>query len=259
MAQPRATRPSRSIRHTNSGATNPSRFAIGTFNVRGFNSATKRDQLSDDLGRLHVDVCCLQETKCPDGFDERCGNYRHIGMPSQSRHYGIAFSVSMQLENQIVRYWSVSDRIAVIQLRISNNSILTIINVYGPTSQRVNNNNAEQDEFYAELASLTSRYSSSALFYIAGDFNSKIGYKKDDKNFMGHHSRGRRNINRIALADFLEVHGLFLCNTAFQHSARHKTTWQGQRRDVTTGHVVPIYNVIDFVCSLPAVTQKTIV
>ena len=123
MAQPRATRPSRSIRHTNSGATNPSRFVIGTFNVRGFNSATKRDQLSDDLGRLHVDVCCLQETKCPDGFDERCGNYRHIGMPSQSRHYGLAFSVSMQLENQIIRYWSVSDRIAVIQLRISNNSI----------------------------------------------------------------------------------------------------------------------------------------
>ena len=43
------------------------------------------------------------------------------------------------------------------------------------------------------------------------------------------------------------MHGLFICNTAFQHSARHKTTWQGQRRDVTTGQVVPIYNVIDFV------------
>ena len=155
-------------------------------------------------------------------------------MPSQSRHYGIAFSVSMQFEHQIVRYGSVSDRIAVIQLRISNNSILTIINVYGPTSQRVNNNNAEQDELYAELARLTSRYSSSALFYIAG-------------NFMGHHSRGIRNINGIALADFLEVHGLFICNAAFQHSARHKTTWQGQRRDATTCHVVPLYNVIDFV------------
>ena len=28
---------------------------------------------------------------------------------------------------------------------------------------------------------------------------------------------------------------------------RHKTTWQGQRRDTATGQVVPIYNVIDFV------------
>ena len=171
MTQPRAPRPSRSIRHTNSGATNPSRFVIGTFNVRGFNSTTKRDQLSDDLARLHIDVCCLQETKCPGGFDERSGNYRHIGMPSQSRHYGLAFSASMQFENQIVRYWSVSDRIAVIQLRISNNSILTIINVYGPTSQHVNNN-AEQDEFYAELAPLTSLYSSkcTVLHVYSGRF-----------------------------------------------------------------------------------------
>ena len=128
--------PSRSIRHTNSDSTNPSRLVIGTFNVRGFNAATKRDQLSEDLGRLHNDICCLQETKFPGGIDERSGNYRHIGLPSQSRHYGLAFSVAIQFENQIVRYWSASDIIAVIQLRISNNSILTIINVYGPTSQR---------------------------------------------------------------------------------------------------------------------------
>ena len=118
------------------------------------------------LAGFIYDVFCLQETQWPDGFDERCGNYRHIGMTSQSRHYGLAFSVYMQFEKQIDRYWYqwyVSDRLAVIQLRISNNSILTIINVYGPTSQRVNNNNAEQDEFYAELARLTSQYSSSAL------------------------------------------------------------------------------------------------
>ncbi|KAI0227867.1 hypothetical protein LSAT2_021641 [Lamellibrachia satsuma] len=69
-----------------------------------------------------------------------------------------------------------SDRIAVIQLRLTNNSLLTIINVYDPASLRVNNNNAEQDEFFAELARLTSRYPSIALLYIAGDFNSKIGY-----------------------------------------------------------------------------------
>ena len=87
----------------------------------------QRDQLSEDLGRLHIDICCLQETKCPGGFDERSGNYRHIGLTSQSRHYGLAFSLAIQFENQIVRYWSVLDRIAVIQLRISNNSIYTIL------------------------------------------------------------------------------------------------------------------------------------
>ena len=138
-----------------------------------------------------------------------------------------------------------SDRIAVIQLRLTNKSLLTIINVYGPTSQR--NNNAEQDEFFAELARLTSRHSSSAQFYIVDDFNSVFGYRKFDEGFMGQHSRGRRKVNGIAITGFLEGHGLSVCNTAFQHSARHNTTWQGQRRDAATGHIVPIYNVIDFV------------
>ena len=49
------------------------------------------------------------------------------------------------------------------------------------------------------------------------------------------------------LAGFLETHGLFACNTAFQHATRHKTTWQGQYRDATNGTIVPIYNTIDFV------------
>ena len=67
---------SRSIRHYNNNSTTPSRFNVGTFNVRGLSSATKRNLLSEDLGRLHIDNCCLQETKCPGGFDEHPGNYR---------------------------------------------------------------------------------------------------------------------------------------------------------------------------------------
>ena len=92
------------------------------------------------------------------------------------------------------------------------------------TKQRANK--AEQDEMFSEFARLTSRYSSGALFYIAGDFNSQLEYRKHDEKFNGKHSRGRRNINGIALADFLEALVLFVCNTSFQHPARHKTTWQ---------------------------------
>ena len=61
-----------------------SNFTIGTFNVRGLSSATKRDQLSEDLNKRHIDVCCIQETKCPGGFDVVSGYYRLIGLPSTS-------------------------------------------------------------------------------------------------------------------------------------------------------------------------------
>ena len=58
---------------------------------------------------------------------------------------------------------------------------------------------------------------------------------------MGRHSCGHRNANGSALAHFFDMHGIFACNTAFDHPARLKTTWQGQRRDVATNQVVPIY------------------
>ena len=203
---------SRSIRHYNNNSTTPSRFNIGTFKVRGLSSATKRNQLSEDLGRLHIDICCYKKRNARR-FRRASRQLPVIGLQSHSRHYGLAFAVAWHMEDRIVRYWSESDRIALIQLRLARNSLLTIINVYGPTSQRVNNNNAEQDEFFSDLAHLTSQYMSCALFYIAGDFNSKIGLRKCDEDVMGIHSRGRRNINGNALADFLEVHIPYLSAT----------------------------------------------
>ena len=97
------------------------------------------------------------------------------------------------------------------------------------------------------MDSITTRYSSSALILIAGDFNSKLGNKLLNELSIGEHSCGIRNTNGSVLAGFLETHGLFACNTAFQHATRHKTTWQGQYRDATNGNIVPMYNTIDFV------------
>ena len=224
-----------------------SNFTIGTFNVRGLSSATKRDQLSEDLNKRHIDVCCIQETKCPGGFDVVSGYYRLIGLPSTSRHYGLAFAVASYLEGKLLRYWSVSDRLAVLQLSLGRHSTLTVINAYGPTSQVTLHDQDTQDDFYSALDSVTTRYSSSALTLIAGDFNGKLGRKLTNERSIGEHSCGVRNTNGTVLAGFLETHGLFACNTAFQHATRHKTTWQGQYRDATNGTIVPIYNTIDFV------------
>ena len=68
--------PALSIRDNNNHeSTTPSRFTIGTFNIRRLSPA-KRGQLSKDLGRLHVDICCLLDTKSPRGCDARSGNCR---------------------------------------------------------------------------------------------------------------------------------------------------------------------------------------
>ena len=152
------------------------------------------------------------------------------------------------LAGGLFRYWSVSDRLAVIQLSLgSHTTTLTIINAYGRTSQVTLRNQDTQNDFYAAFDSITTRYSSSVLILIARDFNSKLGNKLTNELSMGEHSCGIRNTNGSVLAGFIETHGLFACNTAFQHATRHETTWQGQCRDATNGNIVPIYNPIDFV------------
>ena len=226
-----------------------SNFTIGTFNVRGLSSAIKRDQISEDLNRLHIDVglCCIQETKCPSGFDVISSYYRLVGLPSTSRHYGLAFAVASYLAGGLLRYWSVSDRLAVIQLTLGSHSTLTIINAYGPTSQVTLRNQDTQDDFYAALDSYHQSIFFQRSILIAGDFNSKLGKQLPNEISIGEHSCGIRNTNGSVLAGFLETHGLFACNTAFQHATRHKTTWQGQYHDATNGNIVPIYNTIDIV------------
>ena len=77
------------------------------------------------------------------GFDEIRGGYRLLGLPSESRHYGLGFAVTNWLVKRVTRFWSVSDRVAVIQFRMSGKSVMTVINVYGPTAMRVATNTEE--------------------------------------------------------------------------------------------------------------------
>ena len=132
--------------------------------LRGLSSATKRDQLS----KLHIDVWCIQETKCPSGFDVISSYRPSIHVTALRPLVRCGF-----LPGRLLRYWSVSNRLAVTQLSLGRHSTLTIINAYGPTSQVTLRNQDTQDDFYAALDSITTRYSSSSLILIAGDFNSK--------------------------------------------------------------------------------------
>ena len=127
------------------------------------------------------------------------GYNRLIGLPSTSRHYGLAFAVASYLADGLLRYWSVSDRLAVIQLTLGSHSTLTIINAYGPTSQVTLRNQDTQDDVYAALDFITTRYSSSALILIAGDFNSKLLKRTFDRRaFMWHQEHQRLSARSLS-------------------------------------------------------------
>ena len=92
---------------------------IAKFNVQGLSSRLKQETLSQDLVAYKVDICCLQETKLTNGLDDIRNGSRCICPPPICRHYGLGFVVSRSHVEQIHRYRSISDCVAVRTLHLT--------------------------------------------------------------------------------------------------------------------------------------------
>ena len=94
-------------------------LTISTFNVRGLSKQYKQEQLSRDLKRYKVDVCAMQETKVKYESDTKINGFRLIFLETKNVHYGNGFMISPELFHHVHRYWSVSDRVSVLQIHLN--------------------------------------------------------------------------------------------------------------------------------------------
>ena len=147
-----------------------------------------------------------------------------------------------------------TDRICVLQLKINEiyknkeiTKLVAIINVYGPTSQRVERDPDELDSFYTKLDEIINSIGRSSVLILAGDFNVKVGHKQQiDYTCIGHYSKGKRNHNGEML-EFCGERGLFISNSAFNYQSRHTTTWTGHIRGKENEGTIRIFNQIDYI------------
>ena len=95
-------------------------FSIGTFNVRGLTVDQKKQNLAIDVKNYKLDLCCIQETKIKVGSDINIGECRLITFSADVQHYGTGFIVAKKWANNISKYWKVSERISVIQIKIKD-------------------------------------------------------------------------------------------------------------------------------------------
>ena len=73
--------------------------------------------------------------------------------------------------------------------------MINIINVYAPTTERVKENKAEVEKMYQDIVNQMNilKKNKSSVIFIAGDFNAKVGKRRDDEECMGKYSAGERN------------------------------------------------------------------
>ena len=250
-------------------------FKLGTFNVRGLTKEVKQNQLSTDVNKYGLDVACIQETKMKILLNKEVNRNQLICTESVSGHYGLGFMVSSKWKDHIYRFWRVNDRLSVLQLRTDQSNekptekyssvlketvnpvlkkdavdhMVNIINVYAPTSEKVEKDSKEVENLYSEINKLMDNFRKmkSSITFVAGDFNAKVGRQMNEETCVGKHSKGERNQSGQLLTDFCERSELYLSNTSFQHPVRHITTWSQQRVEKRTGTVKCVNNQIDYI------------
>ena len=227
-------------------------FNLATWNIQGgLNSTYDAETLIQDMHKYRIDIAALQETRCGDyNYSGKYGKLVCLAAdPNTPPHqqYGQGFYISDAWMPHLYGIKRITDRISVIQFKInrtrSKQVILTILNIYAPTSQLVTTDLSIATDFYETMHEQIVKYErKSYLLFIAGDMNAKLGLRTDDnKFFLGKHGKGTRNRNCHLLANFLAEHQYFAANTAFKHSMRHISTWYGH---IQQRH---IYNQIDYI------------
>ena len=127
--------------------------------------------------------------------------------------------------------------------------IITVINVYAPTSERARKYQHETEKMFRDLEKVCLEVDriKTSMKIIAGDFNAKVGKRTGDETCLGKWSRGIRNSNGSRLIDFCEQTKKTIANSCFKHPAKHITTWSQQRVNKESKTVTEVFNQIDYI------------
>ena len=72
-------------------------------------------------------------------MDTNVNNCRLICLPTENKHYGNGFIVSNEWSERIHRYWKISDRISVIQLKLKDDDENTKLKNMKLKIKKINN------------------------------------------------------------------------------------------------------------------------
>ena len=223
-----------------------------TWNLMGqLDKEIEREHIFADAVERNIHFMSLQETgsKTYKEIIGRGGKIINLVGGITKEYRGLGFYIRESWLERLISVRLINDRIAVIKFDMGEKGKLTVINVYGPTLMVTRENPEKGRDFYSQLsATYNSEKEDSALFFIMGDFNSKIGMQvsRTDSEFMGKYGKGERNDNGNNLKNLLVEEGLYLINTHFKLRHNKIATWHGGRP--AEGKTTPgCHNQIDYI------------
>ena len=164
---------------------------ICTFNVKGLNDSSKRQQLFQFLKLNNYSICFLQELHCEektyDIWKKEWGG--EIFLSGNSRNSaGVGILVHSKLSCDVIEYKTIIDgRMQLLKLNINYKDIL-LLNLYAP------NNAKDNISFLSRIEELIIDNDNETLI-VGGDFNTVIDIDNDKKN--GNLNNNKKNRDKI--------------------------------------------------------------
>ena len=216
---------------------------IGTWNVRTMQTGLDEDLrkiddsrktaiINNELNRLNIDICALQETRLPDTGNISESNYTffYIGKPKEEkRMHGVGFAVRNNLLSSIDKNICGTERICKLKLSCTN-GLVHLISAYAPTLHATDD---VKDGFYENLDQILKEIPQNEQIVLLGDFNARIGSNSEAWPIcMGPQGHGQLNDNGQRLLELCTWHKLCITNSYFQTKPWHKVSWQHPRTKV---------------------------
>ena len=207
------------------------KLAICSYNARTLRTQADLDMLLHSLKRVRYDVVALQETKRSLEYHQKLDDGTEIRLGSRDPNHpvgGIGFIVAPHIVPCIDSLTITSHRIGSLILKIGKRSRMQIVCTYAPTSDA---SDEIHEEFLEELRVVV-RDQSIKFRVMLGDWNAKLGKKRDPTERMGPYGFGDRNEAGERLLEVIEELRMFHANSLFRKKEERKWTWRSPNNAV---------------------------
>lgn len=193
---------------------------ILTFNVRTLRTDAHLIQLENALEKIKWHILGISEFRRIGEEIIDFGQYILYHKGETKGMFGVGFLIKSELKNNIEEFIGVSERIAMLNIRLPEfKESFSIIQIYAPTEVSTNE---DKDNFYEQLNNTVRRAHKRMI--LMGDFNSTLGPDIQNK-VTGKFSTGKRNDNGERLIQFALEHNIYIANTFFKKSFNKKWTY----------------------------------
>lgn len=172
----------------------------------------KLEVVKEEMSRLNIGILGISELKWTGmgHFTSDKHQIFYCGQVSHRRN-GVAIIINKKLSSSVLGYNPKNDR--MISVRLQGKPInVTVIQVYAPTT---NAEEAEIEDFYANLQQFLDETPKKDAIFIIGNWNAKVG-NKITNGITGRFGLGIRNEAGDKLVEFCQNNSMFITNTFFQ-------------------------------------------